>query len=119
MQTMSTEPRFMSGRSLAADALAPRHRLESVGKARELDGLLAAEPEKAAMTQRVVEQPERALLQATVEIDHHVAARDEMRLRENTVGGQAVIGIGHVGRERTVEKCVVVSGQVVVSERCA
>ena len=50
---------------LAVDAFGARQRLEVVGVAGEIDAFLAAQAQEAAMAQRLVEQPERAVLQAS------------------------------------------------------
>src|ERR1700761_310706 len=54
--------------------------------------LLGAEAEKAARRERVLEQPDRAILQVAIEIDHDVAARDQMHLGKHRIRDQTVIG---------------------------
>src|SRR3954470_24107792 len=54
--------------------------------------LLEPEAQKALAAQRPAQHAERAVLELALEVDQHVAARDELHLGERAVGRQAVIG---------------------------
>ncbi len=41
-----------------------------------------------ARQRHLLEEPDRAVLQIAIEIDHHVAAGDELHFSENLIGHQ-------------------------------
>ena len=90
-------PRLASGRCARRAAELG----EGVGVRREAQRSPWRRAEKALAAQRVAEQPERAVLQLAVEVDQHVAARDQLHLGEHAVGGQAVVGEHDVLRAAT------------------
>ncbi|KAG1530641.1 hypothetical protein G6F50_017182 [Rhizopus delemar] len=71
------------------------------------------------MDERVVEQPQRPVLQIAFEIDQDVTAGDQVDLREHAVGRQTVVGKDHVFAQPLVEHHPPVPGGVVVGQRAA
>src|SRR5688500_5601412 len=69
----------------------------------ELDGFLAPDPEDSAEIQAVIEQVVHPVLERFFEIDHDVAAHDDVKLVEGAVGGQVVLGKDDVALERRTE----------------
>src|SRR5206468_12972298 len=57
----------------------------------EADRLLVAESEEAEGRQALVEQSMHAVLQRSVEVDHHVAADDHVELVERSIGDEVVL----------------------------
>src|SRR5687768_13539587 len=60
------------------------------GPRRKLQRLLVTQPKHAKHTQTVVKQVMDARLEILVEIDHHVATKDNLKLIEGTVGSKIV-----------------------------
>ena len=69
----------------------------------EAQVFLGTEPKEAPARKRVLEQPERVILQAAIEVDEDVAARDEVHFGKHRVGDQAVVGEHHVATQ--VRRC--------------
>jgi hypothetical protein len=69
------------------------------------------------MSQRIPEHPDRPVLQFAIEVNEHVAARYELRLREYGVGHQAMIGKHHAPAQAFVEHRGTVGGGVITRQR--
>jgi fructose-1,6-bisphosphatase len=82
----------------------------------KLQRLLIAEAQHAEHAQALVDQVVHSLLQSLVEIDHHIAAQDDVKLVEGTVGRQVMLGEDDVGLQRGVKDHVVVMGRVIIRE---
>ena len=67
--------------------------------------------------QRVLEEAQRAILQAAIEIDQNIAARYEMRFEKHFVGGQAVVREHDAFFQRAGKARAAVRGVIVVGER--
>src|SRR2546423_1797637 len=63
---------------------------------RKFQRLLVTESKDAKHAQTVVKQIMNARLQILVEIDHHIATEDYLKLVEGTVGSKIVFGKHHV-----------------------
>src|SRR5581483_4574282 len=73
------------------DALLGNERRERRRERGEAERLLLAQPEKTLSAQRAVHHRQRAVLERAVEVDEHVAARDQLHLGEDAVGREGVV----------------------------
>src|SRR5947209_20220638 len=84
--------------------------------AAEADRLLAAEREDAERLEALVEERLDAVLERLAEIDHHVAADDQVELVEGAVRDEVVLGEHDVVDQRAVEAGGVAVSAVVARE---
>jgi len=83
----------------------------------EADRFLVAEAEHAERREALVEELVHAVLECAVEVDHDVAAHDDVELVEGPVGHEVVLREHHVLGQRALELRAVVLGEVVLGER--
>ena len=83
---------------------------------RKLQRLLVTQTKDSKHTQTVVEQIVNARLQIFVEIDHHVATQDHLKLIERTVGSKVVLGKHDIAFERGTENHAVILRGVIVGK---
>src|SRR5215475_10750563 len=76
---------------LPVDALLADEFGEGFGVEGEAQTLLRAQAQKTFPRQRILEEADGAILQLPVEIDEHVATRNELSFGKNRVRDQAVI----------------------------
>ena len=63
---------------LLVDPFLGDERLKDAGYGGELEQLLRSDPEEAVSAERIVEQPERPVLQLAAEVDQDIPAGDQM-----------------------------------------
>src|SRR5436190_9047299 len=83
----------------------------------EADRLLVTEAQDPEPCKALVEQAMDVVLEGPVEVDHHVAAEDDVELLERAVLDEVVLGPDDVLRQRPVEERPGVPGEVVLGER--
>src|SRR6266568_8076021 len=83
----------------------------------EADRLLVAQPEHAERDEALEEEPVDALLQCPVEVDHHIAADDDVELVERVIRDEVVLGEDDILDQRALKLRAVVLGNVVLRER--
>src|SRR5690349_9556160 len=103
--------------TLLIDALALAKFFKCIVLRRKTQAFLAAESEKAAPHQRVLEQPQRAVLQAAIKIDQNIAARYEMRFEKHFIGRQAVVREHHALFQRAGETRAAIRRVIVIGQR--
>ena len=69
----------------------------------EAQAFLRPHAEKAVSRQGFPEKADGAVLKSSVEINHHIAAGDQLHFRKDGVRDQAVIGEDDIGAQRLVE----------------
>src|SRR5678816_2624866 len=104
-------------RRLPEQLLGGIQRLVALGVRRVQERLLAPQAEDAEAPEAREDEAMHAILQLAREIDHHVAAEDEVELVEGAVGDEVVLREQDLLLERLAEDGVVVVGGVVVAER--
>ena len=84
---------------------------------RKAQAFLRADAEKPAPDQRVAKQSDDAILQFAIEIDQHVAARNQMHLAERGIGHEAMVGKDGALAQGLVEHGPVVIRGIVIGQR--
>src|SRR5439155_27010777 len=101
-----TTPRRRPARNsflLAVEALDDIELLVPVSVRTRAKRFLVAEGEDAEAREALVEEIAHALLQAALEVDHHVPANDHVVLVEGAVGREVVLREDDVPHQRSVE----------------
>src|SRR5688572_11659273 len=103
--------------NLPVDLLATIHSLVVILESREPQRFLAPEREVPVHGKRLVEELVDTLLQVPVEVDEHVATKNDVALREGAIGDEVVLGEDDVAHEPRSEQRAVVHRGVVLAER--
>src|SRR5262249_37647566 len=110
-------PELSSLHVLPVDALLADEFGEGFGVAGKAQALPLPPAPKTFLGQRILEEADGAILQLPVEVDEHVATRNELSLGKHRVRDQAVIREDGARAQRLVKDRRAVSGRVIVGER--